>query len=258
MEMNTFGWEDPVDPRIQVRKDRVAFFLASLALAATGLYSVALVVAMVTMDLTLIRFLFHPNWEYALELPLFLCYTFASFLFLSHANVPRRKVQVAIITITSLAGLGFWCADHALWLGFAAQTTPSHDDPFRTLVLRCLSLVRLVVLLDLAAPAITSKSREEVAALRKAAVAASVLGFGLWLLMSLEHVDWSGWPLRWMRMRDPNWFLIQALSVLARGVGSLVAAIVCLQACVSQTRELAELEAQSQANDPFRSQHPWN
>ena len=250
------AWAEPIDPRVRLARDRLAFALSASATGMVGAYMLLVTAGMFPPFFRLRPFIDDPRWDLYLGGPSLVANALAALLLLGGNRAKGTQARAVLLVLACLTGLGFWCAEHAHRVGIGQAGPPLGNDPLRILGIRLVALVRIAVLADLAALSATVRGDSGFDSLRRSAISMATVAFLLWLFVSVVHLDWGAWPLRWRNIRDLNYYLLLAASIFCRAISFGAAALLCGHASARARRDLEAIRAKARANDPF-GPRPW-
>lgn len=246
MEADRMDWLRSFDDGPRPTRDRAAFFLAAVATGLGGAYLLLVFTSMRLSNPALRRFVDDPSWDHLLGGPTAVASLLAALLLTGWRSDKAWRARSMLLLTACVVGMGFWCVEHAHFLGWSNRPHTGGNDPLTILCLRSIALIRLVTLAELAVAAADVRGNRKYASFRAGAVGAAFLAYFLWLILALTHIDLGHRPPQWRDIRDPISFELLADSILLRGLSGGLAAILCGHAFwISHHRGQEEWDAES-------------
>lgn len=247
-------WHEPIDLRPRYRVRRVAFFLASAAMALYAFSALCFALATLGQSLFLWNMLRSPWWVRLVGLPLVSGRLIASLLLLGRWADPSWRSRSSLLALLSLIDVGYWSLEYASALGLPFVPAGQGADGLGLVISRVIGIIELTLLASLGSEITTELGWFEGLAIARVAKATAGVGLTLWLIVAVHQLDWrGGFPPRFLNWRDLETYLIFIGSLVARAVSAFLVAIICSNACALCSRKLLDLERERKENDPFRS-----
>ncbi|WP_165226548.1 hypothetical protein [Aquisphaera insulae] len=238
METEPAGWGSTDDRGPKPDRERLAFFLVSLSAGLAGAYLLLVFLSFNSRNQAFRGLVNDPGWDHYLGGPLMAANVLASILILGCRPGKEWTTRAWTLLIVALVNGAFWCVDHAHFFGWDQADHGRLQDPVWILWIRCLALVRVVTLAELAALVAAEPGSTSFSPLRGQTIRIAVTAFLMWLFFEATHVDAQQAPPRWLPIMDLASYGLYVGCILTRALSSISLAILAAAAFLASSRRI--------------------